>query len=80
MVTLAVLVLVCVGLVVLGFVAPRLSRRPQSSLDRGIDRVDEKAREHGGVSGKLGDRSSRTSRKAVDTATDAGRHAREKLE
>lgn len=80
MVLAAVLIVVCVALVVLGFLAPRFSRKPQGKLDHGINRADEHAREHGGVSGKMGHNSADLSRKAVDKATDAGRGARRKVE
>lgn len=78
MILIAVLIVACVLLAVLGFVAPRFSRRPQGGLDRRLDHADGAAKEHGGVVGKLGHGAASTSHKAVDKATDAGRSAREK--
>lgn len=75
-----VLVVVCAVLVILGFAAPRFSRKPQGKLDHGIDRADDHARDHGGITGKMGHKSAHVSRKAVDKSTESGRSARRKVD
>lgn len=71
-----VIVGLCLLLLIAGFLAPRLSRRPQHGLDSGLDELRDNAAGHGGITGKIGSKSADTSHKAVDKSTDAGRSAR----
>ncbi len=76
----AVLIVVCLVLLGLGFVAPRYSRRPQGKLDHVLDKAHAASQRKGGLLGKLGKKSSHTSKKAADTSTEAGRKARRKVD
>jgi hypothetical protein len=44
MILLTCVILAAILLLVLGFLAPRFSRKPQGKLDRSLDKADEKAR------------------------------------
>lgn len=80
MILITAIVVACVLLLVLGFLAPRLSRRPQNTLDRDLDKADENAKRAPRPLDKVMDTSTMASRKAADTSTDAGREARRKTE
>jgi Family of unknown function (DUF6411) len=70
---------VCVLLLVLGFLVPRLSLRPQHGVDRGLNAGGRAGREAPGPIGRLISRSFRGSRKAADRSASTGRRARGKL-
>ena len=70
----------CVLLLLLGFLFPRLSHRPQGAVDRGLDKADENAQKAPEPLDKAMDSTAHASRKAADTATQAGREARGKPE
>jgi hypothetical protein len=76
---LALVLVVCVMLLILGFLFPRLSRKPQ----RGVDRAFETgARAGGHAPGKLGRWLSKpfsVSERAADESAAAGRRGRSKL-
>ena len=80
MILIACVLVACVLLVVLGFVAPRLSRRPQRAVDRGLDKANENAQEAPAPLDKAMDASTRVSREAADAATEGGRKLRDKSE
>ncbi len=80
MILVGVLVVICLTLLLVGFVAPRFSHRPQNGLDRKLSEAYRKAAGHHGLLGTMGKGSARTSRKAVDKSTGAGRAARRKSE
>lgn len=80
MILIAVLAAACLVLLVLGFVAPRLSRKPQGKLEHGIDRADDRAQREGGLPAKMGHNSAHISRKAVDKSTETGRSARRQVD
>jgi hypothetical protein len=73
------IVVVCVILLVLAFLAPRLSSRPQ----RGVDGVLEVGRKSGskapGKLGRLLQKPFSKSERAVDRSAGAGRRGRSKL-
>ena len=80
MTLLAVIAVVCVGLLVLGFVAPRWSRKPQQGLDRGLEAADRKEGDERSLPRRMAHRSTRLSERAVDKATDAGRKGRREVD
>jgi Family of unknown function (DUF6411) len=77
--TIAVIVGVCVVLVVLAFLLPRLSRYPQKGVDTTLQGGQRVA---GSAPGKLGEwlqKPFRTSRRAADKSAAKGREGRYKL-
>ena len=75
----AAIVVVCIVLLVLAFLAPRLSQHPQRGVSKTLG-VGEKA--GGPLPGKLGDRARKpfsSSRKATDKSAAAGRKGRGKM-
>jgi hypothetical protein len=77
--TIAVIVGVCVLLVVLAFLLPRLSRYPQKGVDTTLQGGQRVA---GSAPGKLGEwlqKPFRTSRRAADKSAAKGREGRYKL-
>ena len=80
MILLACVIVAAILLLVLGFLAPRLSRKPQHELDKGLEKADDKAQQAPGPLDKVMDKSTRTSRKIADAATETGREARYKSE
>lgn len=80
MLLLAVIAVVCLGLVILGFVAPRWSAKPQRGLHQTLETADRKAGDDRSLSRRMAHRSTHLSEKAVDRATDAGREGRREAE
>jgi hypothetical protein len=78
MVLLIVLAVVAVLLIVLGFLAPRLSRRPQQKADDELDRAQGKAKRAPGPLSKVLEKPVEISHKTVDKSTDLGRNERGK--
>jgi type II secretory pathway pseudopilin PulG len=75
----ALMAAVCLVLLVLGFLVPRLSRRPQRSVDRALG---VGARTGARAPGRLGRWLSRPfslSERAADKSASAGRRSRRKL-
>ena len=75
----AAIAVVCILLLILAFLAPRLSRHPQRGVNKTLG-VGEQA--GGSLPGKLGDWARKpfsTSRKATDKSAAAGRKGRGKL-
>jgi hypothetical protein len=75
----AALIAACLILLILGFLAPRLSVWVQQGVDRTLERAHGKAGEAPGPLEKLLRRSFGMSRKASDKATETGRQGREKM-
>jgi hypothetical protein len=75
----AAIVGVCLLLLVLGFLAPRLSSGPQRGVDRGLDAGARTGGKAPGILGRLLSKSFRTSRKASDKSASTGRRGRGKL-
>lgn len=73
------IIAVCVVLLVLAFVAPRLSRRPQGEVDRGLGAGGRDASHAPGPLGRWLQKAFAKSAKAVDRSAGSGRRAREKL-
>jgi Family of unknown function (DUF6411) len=77
--TIAIIVAVCILLLVLGFLVPRLSTRPQRGVDRTLGAGQRAGGKAPGPIGKLFSKSFGTSRKATNKSASTGRRARGKL-
>ena len=77
--TIAVIVGVCVLLLVLAFLLPRLSIWPQEGVDRTLDAGQRAGSKAPGPLGKLFSKMFGTSRKATDKSASTGRRARGKM-
>jgi hypothetical protein len=80
MLLLGCVIVAAILLLVLGFLAPRFSRKPQAKLDKGLDKAGQQAQKAPGPLDKVMDKSTRASRKIADAATETGRKARYKSE
>jgi len=72
------IVAVCVLLLILGFLVPRLSRHPQRGVDRTLGAGQRGASHAPGPLGRLLQKPFRTSQKAADKSASAGRRGRAK--
>ena len=79
-VTVLVLVGVCLLLLVLGFLLPRLSRRPQRGVDRALGEGQSAAYHAPGPLGRLLAKPFRSSQRAADRSAATGRRARSKID
>ncbi len=77
--TIAIVVGVCILLLVLGFLMPRLSAKPQRGVDRTLGAGQRSGGKAPGPIGKLFSKSFGTSRKATNKSASTGRRARGKL-
>jgi hypothetical protein len=77
--TIAAIVAVCVVLLVLAFLVPRLSRGPQRGVDRTLGVGQRAGGRAPGPIGRLFSKSFGTSRKATNKSASTGRKARGKL-
>ena len=77
--TIAIIVGVCIVLLVLGFLLPRLSIWPQRGVDRTLGAGQRAGGKAPGPIGKLFSKSFGTSRKATNKSASTGRRARTKL-
>ena len=80
MILIACVIVAAILLLVIGFLAPRFSHRPQRQVDKGLDKADENAQKAPWPLDKVMDRSTRASRKVADKSTEAGREARYRSE
>lgn len=80
MAPIALVVIVALALVGLGFFAPRLSRRLQGRMDRMVERAESKAESQPKLVRNALERSLELSRRSADRATGAGREGRDKAE
>jgi hypothetical protein len=70
---------VCVVLLVLGFLLPRLSRYPQRGVDKGLGESQLAGAKAPGPLGRWLQKPFRSARKAADESASAGRRGRSKL-
>jgi Family of unknown function (DUF6411) len=77
--TIAIIVAVCILLLILGFLVPRLSRGPQRGVDRTLGVGQRAGGKAPGLLGRLFSKSFGTSRKATNRSAEAGREGRGKL-
>ena len=77
--TIAIIVGVCIVLLVLAFLMPRLSHGPQRGVDRTLGAGQRAGGKAPGPIGKLFSKSFGTSRRATNKSASAGRKGRGKL-
>jgi hypothetical protein len=77
--TIAIIIGICVLLLILGFLVPRLSRGPQQGVDRTLGVGQRAGGKAPGFLGRLFSKSFGTSRKATNKSASAGRRGRGKL-
>jgi Family of unknown function (DUF6411) len=77
--TILAIVAVCIVLLVLGFLLPRLSFWPQRGVDRTLGAGQRTGGKAPGPIGKLFSKSFGTSRKATNKSASTGRRGRDKL-
>jgi hypothetical protein len=77
--TLGVIIGVCVLLLILGFLVPRLSRGPQRGVDRTLGVGQRAGGKAPGPVGRLFSKTFGTSRKATNRSAETGRRGRGKL-
>ena len=77
--TIGIIIAVCVILLVLGFLVPRLSRGPQRGVDRTLGVGQRAGGKAPGPIGRLLSKSVGSSRKATNKSAEGGRRARGKL-
>jgi hypothetical protein len=75
----AAIVGICVLLLILGFLVPRLSRGPQRGVDKALTGGQGVARKAPGPLGRLLSKPFGTSRRAANRSASAGRRARGKV-
>jgi Family of unknown function (DUF6411) len=77
--TIAIIAVVCVALLVLAFLMPRLSGHPQRGVDRTLGLGQRAGGKAPGPIGRLFSKSFGSSRKATNKSASTGRKARSKL-
>ena len=77
--TIAIIVGVCIVLLVLAFLMPRLSRGPQHGVDRTLGVGQRAGGKAPGILGRFFSKSFGTSRKATNKSASTGRKARGKM-
>ena len=77
--TLGIIVAVCIVLLILGFLVPRLSRHPQRGVDRTLGVGQQAGGKAPGIVGRLFSKGFGTSRKATNRSAQTGRRGRDKL-
>ena len=77
--TIAIIVAVCIILLVLGFLVPRLSGHPQRGVDRTLGAGQRTGGNAPGILGRFFSKSFGTSRKATNKSASTGRRARGKM-
>jgi len=77
--TVAIIVGVCILLLILGFLVPRLSRGPQRGVDRTLGMGQRAGGKAPGILGRLFSKGFGTSRKAANRSASEGRRGRGKL-
>jgi hypothetical protein len=78
-VTIAVIIGICVVLLALAFLLPRLSRHPQRGVDRALGAGQRAGGSAPGAAGRLLQKPFGSSRRATSRSAAAGRRARSKL-
>jgi hypothetical protein len=77
--TIGIIVAICIILLILGFLVPRLSRHPQRGVDRTLGVGQRAGGKAPGIIGRLFSKSFGTSRKATNRSAETGRRGRGKL-
>jgi len=76
--TIAIIAVICVLLLVLGFLLPRLSHKPQRGVDKTLGVGQRAGSKAPGVLGRLFQKPFSSSRKATNKSASVGRRARDK--
>ena len=76
--TIIAIVGICIVLLVLGFLVPRLSRGPQRGVDKSLGVGQRAGSKAPGFLGRLFQKPFSSSRKATNKSANAGRRARDK--
>ena len=76
--TIAVIAVICVLLLVLGFLLPRLSRKPQRGVDKTLGVGQQAGSKAPGLLGRLLQKPFSSSRKATNKSASMGRRGRDK--
>jgi uncharacterized protein DUF6411 len=76
--TIIAIVVICIILLVLGFLVPRLSRGPQRGVDKSLGVGQRAGSKAPGSLGRLFQKPFSSSRKATNKSASAGRRARDK--
>jgi Family of unknown function (DUF6411) len=74
-----VIIAVCIVLLILAFLVPKLSRHPQKGVDRTLGVGQTQGAKAPGLLGKLFSKSFGTSRRATNKSASTGRKGRGKL-
>lgn len=77
--TILAIIAVCVVLLILGFLVPRLSHGPQRGVDKGLGKAQHAGGKAPGFLGRLFSKQIGTSRKATNKSASMGRKGRSKL-
>jgi Family of unknown function (DUF6411) len=77
--TIAVIIVVCIILAVLGFLLPRMSWWPQRGVDKTLGAGQDVAGKAPGKAGDLLEKPFETSRKAANRSAQKGREGRAKM-
>lgn len=77
--TIAIIVVVCIVLLALGFLVPRLSRHPQKGVDSVLGAGQRTGGKAPGFLGRLLSKQFGTSRKATNKSASLGRKGRSKI-
>ncbi len=77
--TIALIVVICIVLLILGFLAPRLSSKPQHGVDRAFGAGGRAAGKAPGPLGRWLRKPFSTSQRAADKSASTGRRGRGKL-
>jgi hypothetical protein len=78
-VVIGAVIVICIVLLILAFLAPRLSSGPQRGVDKGFSLGSRGASKAPGPLGRWFSKPFRTSQKAADRSASAGRRGRSKL-
>ena len=76
--TIAIIAVICVLLLVLGFLLPRLSHKPQRGVDKTLGVGQQAGSKAPGFLGRLFQKPFSSSRKATNKSASVGRRARDK--
>ena len=77
--TIAIIIAVCIILLILAFLVPRLSRHPQRGVDRTLGVGQQAGGKAPGPIGRLFSKSFGMSRRATNKSAETGRKGRDKM-
>ena len=80
MILVTIVVIAAVLLLIVGFLAPRFSHKPQGAVDKGLEKADDNAKRAPEPLDTVMDKTTQASRKVADKSAETGREARYKAE